>query len=55
MLEDRILIRQGQAQKDGTQYKINDHGVWQLLPISDSENVNKRRLEIGLTVLPGFP
>ncbi len=55
MLEDRILIQQGIAQKYGTQYKINDQGVWELLPVLDGDNLNKRRLEIGLTVLPGFP
>ncbi|MBB3219844.1 DUF6624 domain-containing protein [Pseudoduganella umbonata] len=51
-LEDRILVRQGRGQRYGTEFQ---HGSNKIFPIHDSKNVNKRRKEIGLPPLSGFP
>jgi outer membrane protein OmpA-like peptidoglycan-associated protein len=42
-LEDRVLVKNGQKQLYGTQYKNN-----KLYPINDPDNLNKRRAQIGL-------
>ena len=42
-LEDRILVRTGQKQLYGTQYKKG-----KLYPVEDPENLNKRRTKMGL-------
>ncbi|MBI9056111.1 MAG: OmpA family protein [Bacteroidales bacterium] len=42
-LEDRILVKSGQKQLYGTQYKKG-----KLYPIQDPDNLNKRRAQIGL-------
>ncbi|WEF33257.1 DUF6624 domain-containing protein [Pseudoduganella chitinolytica] len=51
-LEDRILVRQGKGQRYGTEFQ---HGSNKVFPIHDSKNVNRRRKEIGLPPLTGFP
>jgi len=48
-LEDRILMRNGKKQTYGSQAKIDrETGKYYIYPISDIQNVNKRRAEIGL-------
>ncbi|MFD2069537.1 DUF6624 domain-containing protein, partial [Pontibacter silvestris] len=48
-LEDRILMRNGEKQKYGSQSKFNKQtGKNHIYPIMDYKNVNKRRAEIGL-------
>ena len=49
MLEDRILMRNGQKQKYGSQIKSDpETGEYFLHPIEDPANINKRRAEVGL-------
>lgn len=48
-LTDRIAVNSGQEQTYGTQLKRDENGeVVPLVPIKDPENVEKRRLEMGL-------
>jgi hypothetical protein len=48
-LEDRILMRNGKDQIYGSQSSFNrETGKFHIYPISDVENVNERRKEIGL-------
>ena len=49
LLEDRILVREGKEQIYGTQLKRNETtGKYELSPIKDEENLDKRRAEVGL-------
>ena len=49
LMEDRMLMDKGEKQKYGSQLR-KDHGSseWEVWPIEDPENVNKRRAEVGL-------
>jgi hypothetical protein len=49
LLIDRIRMRKGQNQLYGSQVVDNDRdGKWELFPVEDEENLNKRRSEMGL-------
>lgn len=49
LLEDRILVREGKEQVYGTQLKRNETtGKYELSPIKDEENLERRRAEVGL-------
>jgi hypothetical protein len=48
MMEDRILIGKGLKQKYGSQVTRKGNGPWQLLPVEDPVNLNKRRAQVGL-------
>ncbi len=48
LLEDRILMRNGQKQIYGSQVVYNDKGQPEFYPIIDEKNVNSRRLAVGL-------
>jgi len=49
LLEDRVLMMQGKKQIYGSQIGINpETGDYFILPIKDPDNVDKRRVEIGL-------
>lgn len=51
MLDDRVRICEGRAQRYGTQYDWDEHGLLSPLPIEDEANVDARRREIGLAGL----
>ena len=53
-LEDRVLVGQGQPQIYGTQFYTNVQGELVPRPIEDSENVDKRRAEVGLNTLAEY-
>lgn len=46
-LEDRIRVREGLPQRYGTQLQMGDGG-WEPLPTMDPEDLDARRLAIGL-------
>jgi hypothetical protein len=49
LLEDRILMREGKKQIYGSQLKRNDQtGKYELWPVEDEENLDKRRAAVGL-------
>src|SRR6266550_7255680 len=48
MLEDRIRIFEGRAQRYGTQFDWDEHGRLSPLPIEDAAGVDARRRAIGL-------
>lgn len=50
-LEDRIATSEGRPQPYGTQFKRNAEGKFEPLPIFDPQNVDQRRLEMGLHTL----
>lgn len=51
-LEDRIRLGEGRPLLYGTQYRIDkDTDEMIILPIEDEENVDKRRVEVGLPPL----
>lgn len=53
LLTDRVLIRQGQPQRYGTQFKIAD-GELEFHPIEAPEAVDERRAEVGLPPLEEY-
>jgi hypothetical protein len=49
LLEDRILMREGKKQIYGSQLRRNEKtGKYELWPIEDEENLDKRRASVGL-------
>ena len=55
MLQDRVLVAQGEPQRYGTQlYHDEDTGKLALYPIEDEANVDPRRLRIGMTPLADY-
>jgi len=55
LLEDRVLVREGNAQIYGTQLKRNQEtGALELEPITDEANVDKRRAEMGMESLADY-
>lgn len=55
LLEDRILIREGKEQIYGTQLKRNESsGKYELSPIKDEENLDKRRAAVGLSPIAEY-
>lgn len=53
-LTDRVLLAEGKKQLYGTQFQQNAKGEWEPKPIEDPENVDKRRLEMGLNTLAEY-
>lgn len=53
-LEDRVRIAKGEKQIYGTQFRKNNDGEFEPLPIEDESNVNKRRAEIGLNTIEEY-
>lgn len=51
MLEDRIRVFEGKAQRYGTQLAVDDDGMLSPLPIEDPEGVEERRRAVGLEPL----
>jgi hypothetical protein len=55
MLEDRILTREGKKQIYGTQARLNQKTqIMELYPIEDEENVDDRRIKVGLEPLAQY-
>ena len=54
LLEDRVALRQGRKQIYGSQIVRDENGVYQIAPIEDEGNVNKRRAEVGLEPLEDY-
>lgn len=54
LLEDRVLIRQGKDQIYGSQINTDSTGGNSFYPIMDEENVNKRRIKMGLGPLEEY-
>src|SRR5688572_18192485 len=55
MLEDRILTREGKKQIYGTQVRLNQKTqLMELYPIDDEENVDARRIGVGLEPLAQY-
>lgn len=54
LLEDRVLIRQGQPQLYGSQVKRNEKGENEFYPIWDEKHVNERRAAMGLEPLEKY-
>jgi hypothetical protein len=54
LLEDRVLIGQGKKQIYGSQIGEDDSGKYYVLPLEDPDNVDKRRLEVGLNPLAEY-
>jgi hypothetical protein len=55
MLEDRILTREGKKQIYGTQLRLNQKTqLMELYPIEDEENVDARRVGVGLEPLAQY-
>lgn len=48
MLEDRILMRQGQKQIYGTQLKANKIGIYYVVTMIDPEHVDERRRQMDM-------
>lgn len=55
LLEDRMLLRQEKLQKYGTQFVKKEDGTNVVAPVEDSDNLNRRRRDMGLDPLDGFP
>jgi len=55
ILEDRILTREGKKQIYGTQVRLNQNTqLMELYPIEDEENVDARRVGVGLEPLAQY-
>jgi hypothetical protein len=53
MLTDRVLVRQGSAQRYGTQFDLRD-GQWVMHPVEDEAALDQRRSEMGLPPLDEY-
>jgi hypothetical protein len=54
LLEDRVALRQGKRQIYGSQIDSGKDGQKYVAPLIDPENVDKRRLEVGLEPLSEY-
>ena len=55
LLEDRILMREGKKQIYGSQLNRNNQtGKYELWPVEDEENLDKRRASIGLEPIADY-
>tara|TARA_B100000809_G_C15114798_1_gene522019 strand:- start:1492 stop:2475 length:984 start_codon:yes stop_codon:yes gene_type:complete len=55
LLEDRVALRQGKSQIYGSQIgKDNETGIYEVQPLLDPVNVNKRREKMGLGKLEDY-
>jgi len=48
MLEDRVLVHRGQAQRFGTQFTTGSDGLFRLEPIADTLGLDARRAAAGM-------
>lgn len=53
-LEDRVRISQGQKQIYGTQFRKNEVGKFELLPLEDPKNVNTLRKRAGMNTIEEY-
>jgi len=54
MMEDRMLMEKGKKQKYGTQLVKFGDGPFKLHPVEDPENLNARRLEMGMETIEEY-
>jgi hypothetical protein len=54
LLTDRFLISEGKPQRYGTQTRVTKDGKFEVPPIEDEANVDKRRAEVGLGPLAEY-
>lgn len=55
LMEDRILVSKGKKQRYGSQVKLNSQtNRYEVLPIEDIRNVDKRRKKMGLASLADY-
>ena len=55
LMEDRVLLAQGEKQIYGSQLQIDSEtNQWVLEPMIDPDNVDKRRSEVGLKPLSEY-
>lgn len=54
LLTDRILMLEGKPQRYGTQTRVTKDGKFEVPPIEDEANVDKRRAEVGLEPLAAY-
>ena len=54
LTEDRLLMREGKAQKYGSQIQAGCKTKWELYRLGNPETVNKRRAEVGLEPLENY-
>lgn len=53
-LTDRVLLAEGKKQLYGTQFTKGASGGWEPRPLEDPDNVDKRRLEMGLNTMAEY-
>jgi hypothetical protein len=53
LLTDRVLLRQGQSQRYGSQLRMGESGL-EPLPIKDETNVDARRAQMGMMPLADY-
>lgn len=53
-LTDRVLLAEGKKQLYGTQFTKGENGDWAPRPLEDPDNVDKRRLEMGLNTMAEY-
>lgn len=51
MLEDRVFVHQGRAQRFGTQFTLGSDGLFRLAPIADTTALDARRSAAGMPPL----
>lgn len=51
MLEDRVLVHQGRAQRFGTQFILSPDGLFRFAPVSDTASLEARRSTAGMPPL----
>jgi hypothetical protein len=54
LLTDRFLVAEGKPQRYGTQTRVTKDGKFEIPPIEDEANVDKRRAEVGLGPLAEY-
>lgn len=54
LLIDRIRVRKGEKRIYGSQVRQKEDGTYELFPIEDEPNVNKRRADVGLGPLEEY-
>jgi hypothetical protein len=51
MLEDRVFVHQGRAQRFGTQVTLGPDGLFRFAPIADTASLDARRSAAGMPPL----
>ena len=54
MLEDRVLVHQGQPQRFGTQFNAGPDGVFRFAPVADTVALDARRAAAGMPPLSQY-